>query len=211
MSRSNVEERPVAPGDALGTIEEYDAGPGTYAGVDGIIRAAVAGTAVIDMTARIVTVKPVRNLKLPRAGSDVLGVVTSVRHDVVLLDLFAAVTLKPVPRFLYEFPSRLSGAVTIANIAEEYVKDIYDYYRPGDIVLARTLNSSTPYHLTTRGPQYGVLYARCSVCGAIMEPVNNRMMRCPKCRRTEKRKVSSLAGSRLLSINVRYGLQITYS
>ncbi len=210
MSLHSSEKR-VVPGELLGVAEEYEAGPGTYVDEEGFIRAAVPGVARYDSRSRSVRVDPVKRPRLPGVGSEVVGVVTSVRHDVVVLDLIGEVRLQPVPRFLYEFPSRLSGAITIANIAEEYVKDINDYYRVGDIVLARTLNGSTPYHLTTVQPQYGVIYAYCSRCGNLLEPVNNRTMKCPACGHVEKRKVSALAGSKLLSINVRWGLVIPLS
>jgi exosome complex component CSL4 len=103
----------------------------------------------------------------------------------------------------FKYSSVYSGAISIANISEEYVNDINDYYRVSDVILARVISSTPPYHLETREPAYGVIYARCARCGQLLEPVNNRTMKCPRCGHVEKRKVSALASSKLLNINIR--------
>jgi exosome complex component CSL4 len=204
-------KRIIAPGEPLAVPEEYDPGSGTY--VDphtGLIRSAVPGIPVYDEKARVVYVKPVKLARAPRAGSSVVGVVTQIRHDLVAVDNFGEVAIQPRPQFLYEYSSKFSGAIPVANIAEEYVKDIEDYFRVGDVVLAKVLNNFTPYHLTTVPPQYGVLYAKCSRCGHLMEPLNNRNLKCPKCGRIEKRKVSALATTKLLAIAIKYGLVVPF-
>jgi len=210
MSRSSngKNERPVVPGDPLAVIEEYNPGEGTYVDESGWIRAAVKGIARFDVQARTVEVSPERPLRVPRANTDAVGVVTQVRHDVVLVELYGKVRLQPTPRWEYEYSGRFLGAIPIANISEEYVKDIADYYRPGDVVLVRVLNNQNPFHLATKQPQYGVLYAECSRCGTRLEPVNQRTMKCPKCGHVEKRKVSVLASSRVLRIEIRRALVI---
>jgi len=202
-------ERRVVPGDVLAVIEEFLPGPGTYVDEEnGYIRAAVEGTARYNLLARTVEVRPSRALRVPRAGSNAVGLVTQVRHDVVLVELYGEVRLNPSPRWLYEYSGRFLGAIPIANVSEEYVKDLADYYRPSDIVLVRVLNNTNPYHLTTKPPQYGVLYAECSRCGARLEPVNQRTMKCPRCGHVEKRKVSVLASSRVFRIEIRRALII---
>ncbi len=215
MSSSSLkkqENKEVTPGDILAIIEEYDAGEGTYVDLEnGVVRAAVAGIVYYDDKAKIVYVKPKKDPLVPRAGSSVIGVVTQVKHDVIILDLVGEVDLHPVPRFKGEFSGRFSGAINVANIADEYVKDIFDYYKLGDIVLARVLNNSNPYHLTTVPPQYGVIYATCSKCGGLLHPINNRSMKCTRCGRIEKRKVSALASSKILSIKIKKGLVVSLS
>ncbi len=202
----SVRSKPVLVGDSLAVIEEYEPGPGTYVDENGIIRAAVVGVAEYLEAQRIVRVRPARNPRVPRPGSDVIGIVTQLRHDVVIVDIIGEVSLRGVPRFLYEYSSVLPGAISIANISEEYVKDISDYYRISDVILARVISRSAPYYLSTVGPAYGVLYAKCARCGHLLEPVNNKTMRCPRCGHVEKRKVSNLAMSKILRINVRHGL-----
>ncbi len=206
MSQSlrRFSEREVLPGEELASIEEFIPGNGTYVDEEaGVVRAAVRGTARYNMAARIVEVIPLKRLRIPRAGSSAVGMVMQVRHDVVLVELYGEVRLQPGPAWLYEYSGRFLGAIPISNISEEYVKSIEDYYRRGDIVLAKVLNNTNPYHLTTVEPPYGVLYAECSRCGALLEPVNPRSMKCPKCGHVEKRKVSILASSKILRLELR--------
>jgi len=210
MSRSSngKTERLVLPGDPLAVIEEYLPGEGTYVDEQGWIRAAIKGVARFDVQAKRVDVSPARPLRVPKANTDAVGVVTQVRHDVVLVELYGKVRLQPTPKWEYEYSGRFLGAIPIANVSEEFVKDLADYYRPSDIVLVRVLNNTNPFHLTTRLPQYGVLYAECSRCGARLEPVSQREMKCPRCGHLEKRKVSVLASSRVLRIEIRRALVI---
>ncbi|MCE4622853.1 MAG: exosome complex RNA-binding protein Csl4 [Desulfurococcales archaeon] len=211
MSQSSREykEKRVTPGEELASIEEFIPGPGTYVDSDnGVIRAAVEGVAKYNMLTRTVEVKPLKVLRIPRPGSSAVGMVMQVRHDVVLVELYGEVRLQPSPLWLYEYSGRFLGAIPISNISEEYVRSIDDYYRKGDIVLVKVINGTNPYHLTTVDPPYGVLYAECSRCGATLEPVNPRTMRCPKCGLVEKRKVSVLASSRILKLELRNYLMI---
>lgn len=202
-SRGHREAR-VSPGAALSTIEEFIPGPGTYVDEDGgVIRAAVSGVSRYNMNTRVVEVEPVKHLRLPRPGSNAVGMVTQTRHDVVLVELYGEVRLQPSPAWLYEYAGKFLGAIPVSGISEEYVRNIDDYYRRGDIVLVKVSSDSNPYHLVTVDPPYGVLYAECSRCGAVMEPVNPRTMRCPRCGLVEKRKVSVLASSRVLRLELR--------
>ncbi|MCE4625593.1 MAG: exosome complex RNA-binding protein Csl4 [Desulfurococcales archaeon] len=204
-------EKRVLPGEALAIVEEFDPGPGTYVDESGYVRAAIPGIAVFDVNLKIVRIKPLRSPRLPRVGAEVVATVTSVRHDVVFVDILGEVSLRGVPRFLYEYSSIFPGAISIANISDEYVKDINDYYRPSDVILAKVVSNTAPYHLSTKEPIYGVVYARCARCGHLLEPLNNRAMKCPRCGHVEKRKVSSLAGSKLLRINIKHFLVRTRS
>jgi exosome complex component CSL4 len=210
MSLNSVERR-VVPGEVLAGLEEYLPGEGVYVDEEnGVLRAAVAGVARFDARTKTVTVTPVKKPRMPGPGSSVLGMVTGLRHDLVIVEFYGQLEVQPRPRWLWEFSGKFSGAITIANITDEFVKDIHDYYRVGDIVIARTLNRGNPYHLTTKGPQYGVVFAQCSRCGAPLEPVNPRTMKCPRCGAVEKRKVSVLAGSRILHTALKRTLAIPH-
>lgn len=206
MSRYSREGREarVAPGAALSTIEEFIPGQGTYVDEEGgVIRAAVSGVLRYNMNTRVVEVEPVRLLRVPRPGSNAVGMVAQTRLDAVLVELYGEVRLQPNPAWLYEYTGKFLGVLPISGISEEYVKSIEDYYRRGDIVLVKVTSDSNPYHLVTVDPPYGVLYAECSRCGAVMEPVNPRTMKCPRCGLVEKRKVSVLASSRVLRLELR--------
>ncbi len=58
--------------------------------------------------------------------------------------------------------------------------------------------------MTTKPDAYGVLYARCAKCGAILQKVDSRHMKCPVCGNVEKRKVSAFVGTRLIRVDLRY-------
>ena len=203
MSQSSrrFAERRVVPGEELAVIEEFNPGPGTYVDEEhGVVRASVEGVAHYDFQVRIVSVRPAKPLRVPRPGSSAIGLVTQVRHDIVLVELYGEVRLRPAPAWLYEYSGKFLGGIPVPNISEEYVKNPDDYYRPGDIVLVKVLNSRNPYHLSTKDPPYGVVYAECSRCGAILDYVNTRTMKCPRCGHVEKRKVSVLASSKVLRL-----------
>jgi exosome complex component CSL4 len=193
----------VLPGDPLGVVEELAPGPGVYVDSRGVLRAAVRGRAVIDYLDKVAQVRPLKRVKFPRMGDDVVGVVTQVRHDLVVVEVYGAVSLTPRPRWLYETPGPISSGLPIANVSEEYVKDLSDYYRLGDMVLARVVSRSTPYTLSTKSPQHGVLYAYCGRCGALMGYKSDRSMVCGRCGNVESRKVSLLARSPALRIEIK--------
>lgn len=196
-------ERVVAPGEVLGVAEEYVAESGTYIDEEGLIRAAMPGVARIDPRSKTVRVSPFKQWKLPRQGSNSFGLVTQVRHDLVVVELYGEVSTDPTTKWLYEYTSPLTGGIPIHLVTKEYVKDLHSYYRTGDLILARVLDNSPPYTLTTKPPQYGVVYAQCSRCGSLLQPLNPRSMKCPRCGQVEERKVSVLASSKLLRINLR--------
>ncbi len=202
-SSKEKSEVDVLPGDVIGVAEEYLAGRGVYVDDWGRIRASITGRAVIDRINKTVNVVPRKGVKFPELNSEVIGYVTSMRPDLVILDIFGVVSLTPRPRWLYETSGLLSGGIPIANIADEFIKDITDYFRLGDVVVARVVSRSHPFTLTTKSPLYGVIHAYCGNCGALMKFKSDRVMVCPRCGRSEKRKVSLLARSRGLPILVR--------
>ena len=194
----------VVPGTPLYVLEEYMSGEGTFVDSEaGVVRAAVTGRAVVNHNSKSVSVKMKRKPPLPEAGDSVLALVTNVRHDLVVVEIYGEVAVQPKIKWLREYTSTFTGGIPLSQIADEFIKDINDYYRIGDVIIGRVLNTGTPYTLTTKPPVYGVLYAQCSNCGALLEPVNPRTMKCPRCGNVEKRKVSILASSKLLPINIK--------
>ncbi|WP_131160107.1 exosome complex RNA-binding protein Csl4 [Aeropyrum pernix] len=202
-SQGVVEKGKVMPGDVLATIEEFLPGEGVYVDpVKGFIRAAAPGVAYLDMSRRIAYVKPHKKPQTPGPGSEVAALVTGVRGDLVVAEVYGVVRLSPKPAWLYELPSPYSAAIPISHIADEYIKNIEDYYRIGDWILAKIVSRTPPFTLSTVEPRYGVVYAICSRCGAVMEFQSERSMKCPKCGNVEKRKVSIHAKSRHLRIRL---------
>ncbi|MCE4616149.1 MAG: exosome complex RNA-binding protein Csl4 [Aeropyrum sp.] len=189
------------PGDEIAGIEEFLPGEGVYVDeVDGVIRAAVVGRAYLDMSSRVAYVKPARKMEVAGLHDEVVGMVTGVRSDLVFVDIYGVVRLSPKPRWLYELDAPSSAAIPISQVADEYVKEIDEYYRLSDWIVGKIVSKHPPYTLTTVDPKYGVLYARCGKCGTLLEYQSNRSLKCPKCGNVEKRKVSALARSRLIQI-----------
>ncbi|MCS7106819.1 MAG: exosome complex RNA-binding protein Csl4 [Acidilobaceae archaeon] len=194
---------PVLPGDPLGVEEEYVPGENVYTDSAGYLRASLTGRPIYENKSKVVTVSTKKRIRFPPIGSNVVGIVSSVKSDFVTIELYGVLSLTHAVKWLSEFPSVYTGLLPVREVAGEYVKDVFEYFRVGDVVLAKTLSSFPPFHLTTKSPQHGVLYALCSRCLSIMEPQSQRTMKCPACGNVENRKVSSIATSRFLTINLR--------
>lgn len=202
---SRLTGRRVRPGDEIAVIEEYQPGPGTYVD-DGIIRASVMGVIVVNESSRVVEVRPYKGLRTPRRCTSALGIVTSVRHDLVVVSLVGEVSLKPQPRLVGEYSGVFDGAIPIQLVSEEYVRDIYEYYRVGDIVVAKVVSGSNPYTLSTKNPQHGVVYGLCSKCGGLLVPESNRAAKCQSCGSVEPRKASIIQPSRIPLSRLKYSI-----
>ena len=193
----------VAPGEVVGVIEEYVEGRNVYSdAATGYLRSSVAGRVVVNGQQKVIDVVPAKRVKAPTKGSVVVGMVSQIREGLAFVDLYGEVELEPRPRWVHEFSGFLSGVLVPEQIGMGRNDDIYDYVRPMDIVVARVLSTINPYLLTIRAPQLGVLYAFCSRCGELMVPSGGAFV-CPRCGNVERRKISSLASSRLLRIDLR--------
>jgi len=178
----------VLPGDLLAVIEEYLPGEGTYVFEEaGEIRAAITGYPFIDMKTRKLNVKPAgRTPRIPRRGSIIHGYVSMVpREDLALVRMVGDERMR-----------RLSGSFTgvlhISQASEKYVNSIYQVVRLGDLIRAHVLSSKPPYILSIKLPQFGVVVAFCSQCGAILEKrPGSHLLVCPRCGNKEARKVST--------------------
>ena len=148
-------EKLVFPGSFLGYEEEFLPGQNTYEDRGGVYSAFI-GKEELDSESHEAKVRPLtRDTKLISKGTVVLGVVSMLRDKVVILDVFSAekngkeVSVQSV-----------TGALTIENMANGYVKTAKDLYRLGDVVKARVFKV-TPYslELDTQAPEFGVVKA----------------------------------------------------
>ncbi len=63
----------------------------------------------------------------------------------------------------------------------------------GDTILARVLyNDKDSYTLSLRDRETGVIYAKCEICGAELEPKDHSVLACTECGHRENRKISEL-------------------
>jgi len=193
---SQERDRRVVPGDVIGHEEEYVEGQNVFLEEPaGLLRASTVGVLRLDNNLKVASVLPARTLRAPGKGSFVIGMVTQVRENLVFTELYGEISLDPRPRWVKEFSGRLTGVITPEHISDSRIDDIYSFLRPGDIIVARVMSTISPYLLSVKSPQLGVLYAFCSRCGSLMTPEADGF-RCPRCGNFEKRKVSNLAYSR---------------
>ncbi len=207
---SSQGSRKVVPGDAVAVEEEYAEGSNVYLEPNtGLLRSSLVGVLRIDDVGKAVSVEAVKPLRAPRKGAVVVGMITQVRENLAFAELYGEVSLDPRPRWLREFSGRLPAVITSEQLSEGRVDDIYSFVRPTDVVIGRVVSTISPYLISLRGAQFGVLHAFCSRCGSLMAPENDGF-RCPRCGNFEKRKVSSLATVRGLTLEVRRIGMITY-
>ena len=186
MPSRTLKDRDVYPGEKLSVIEVLQSGPGAYQR-EGDVRSAELGRAHFDLERRLVQVeKKTRELILPLEGLDVVAEAGSVMRRDARVDIFV------VDGKLVHEP--YAGVIHISDVDREYVKDMGMAMRNGDIVKARIINTKNRMvQLSVMGPDYGVVYAYCSRCGALLEQRRNRL-NCPKCDRIERRKIAKTYG-----------------
>lgn len=172
----------VVPGDRLGVIEEFMAGPGTYV-EDGTIYSSATGRALVDMLNKQVSVFPqTRFLAFPKVGSTVVGQVTDVQSKIAVVRIFQVGKHHPSGFF--------TGILHVSDVSLRYVETMYDVCKPGDIIRAKVASDKNrTFHLSTKEPNLGVVYAFCSRCGNALS-FRRVHMRCSRCGKIEKRKVA---------------------
>ncbi len=172
----------VVPGERLGVIEEFMPGPGTYV-ENGTIYASTTGRALIDVLDKQVSVFPkTRFPTFPRVGSIVLGQVLDVQSKVAVVRIFQVGK--------HSLSGFFSGILHVSDVSHRYIETMYDACKPGDIIRAKVVSDKNrTFHLSTREPDLGVVYAFCSRCGNILT-YKKVQMRCLKCGKVEKRKTA---------------------
>ncbi len=186
MPKETMRDRDVYPGEKLAVIEVLQDGQGAYE-IDGDVRSAELGTARFDLDKRIVGVeKKTKELVLPNDGLDVIAEVGSVMRRDARVDIFVI-----DGRMITE---PYTGVIHFSGVDRDFSKDMNMAVRNGDIVKAKILNTQNRIiFLSIMGPDYGVIYAYCSRCGALLEQQRGRL-RCPRCDRVERRKVARTYG-----------------
>ena len=172
----------VVPGDRLGVIEEFLPGPGTYV-KDGTIYSVTIGRALMDLLNKQVSVFPkTRVLSVPKVGSKVIGQVMEVQNRFAVVRIFQ-VGRHPISGFF-------TGILHISDVSLRYVENMYNACKAGDIVRAKVVSDKNrTYHLSTKEPNLGVVYAFCSNCGHVLT-LKKARLHCPQCGKIERRKVA---------------------
>ncbi|MDK2983814.1 MAG: exosome complex component [Thermococcaceae archaeon] len=177
----------VLPGDYLGVIEEFLPGEGIIE-EDGELYAARAGRVRINSEKVEISVEPLTDTPpLPQVGDVVIARVIEVKPQAAIVQLLRIEGRKGYREIA---TSKLAG-IHISQVRDGYVESMSNEFKIGDIVRARVLtNEKSPIQLTTKAPDLGVVYALCSSCRTPLVRRGNVLI-CPKCGRTETRKLST--------------------
>jgi len=177
----------VLPGDYLGVIEEFLPGEGIIE-EDGELYAARAGRVRINPEKIEISVEPLTDTPpLPQVGDVVIARVIEVKPQAAIVQLLRIEGRKGYREIA---TSKLAG-IHISQVRDGYVESMSNEFKIGDIVRAKVLtNEKSPIQLTTKAPDLGVVYALCSSCRTPLVRRGNVLI-CPKCGRTETRKLST--------------------
>jgi len=184
MSRSERKSGQfVVPGDRLGVIEEFMAGPGTYV-EHGTIHSKTTGRTLMDTLNKKVSVYPlVQAVSVPRVGGIVSGQVLDVKSTTAVLRI-----LKVGKRSLSGF---FTGVLHISDVSPSYVETMFNVCKTGDIMRTKVISDKNrTFYLSTAEKNLGVIYAFCSQCGHVLS-LRRQRLRCSRCGNIEKRKVTS--------------------
>jgi exosome complex component CSL4 len=194
-----AERSKVVPGDRLGTIRHFVAGPGTYL-KGGHIFASIVGQ--LELTRHedkyridVHSTKPITSNQVLRVGSPVIGQViriTSQQATVEILAMDSGMDSKQPNESVTMLSHPAEGIIRREDIrsgASEQVK-IHESFLPGDLVVCRmiSMGDARRYGLTTASPELGVIYACSAVCGKPMTPCSWKEMICPESAKKERRK-----------------------
>ena len=187
-----ITDKFVFPGDFLGVIEEFIPGEGTYE-ENGSVYSAVMGKVTVNHDKHIISVTKVNNTRplLPVSGDIVFGLVYDVSNDSAMIKIHYVKgkgrLTSPIAVFL-RFPYVSS---------KMRYNSMYDVVREGDLVKAVVLNSWLPYQVSTRGREFGVIFARCHICLTPLIKKRNKLF-CPNCKSFDSRKISSDYGVQII-------------
>ncbi|MEM0121101.1 MAG: exosome complex RNA-binding protein Csl4 [Thermoprotei archaeon] len=172
----------VLPGDDIGVVEEY-LGEGFVYEHNGVLRAATVGAVQRDPAKHILKViRKTRKPSIPAKGDLVYGVVSDAKPKMVIVDVVS------MDKNVFQPP--FTALLPISMISTERVESADSLFTESDIVVARVESTSPPFILSTKSPEFGVILARCRICGGILES-DSKTLFCPNCGVRDKRKLSS--------------------
>lgn len=177
--------RPTLPGDELATMEEFNAGEGTYTNL-GAIRAIKLGWARYDFKKREASVEGQRQpTGVPRPGASIIGQIESIGGNVINVRVYYVGDVKSSGRFTGMLLLKPEGGRGRARSRGPIVG------KPGDILRARvTSNRNAIIHLSIDGEEDGVIYTICSICGGRVIRAGRRV-KCVECGIIDERRLAS--------------------
>lgn len=175
--------RLVLPGELLGTAEEFVPGRGTYED-GGRIFAALLGHPRVDPSDRAIRVDALNAIPFLSENDAVYGRIDEIKSAMAIVSIVSAAGSGR------GVPGNPEGTIHISKAKEGYTESLADEFAPGDIVIARVLQSRPTVKLTTGPSALGVVAARCQLCHAILG-LKGHELECPRCGHRERRKIAS--------------------
>jgi exosome complex component CSL4 len=178
--------RLVLPGELLGTAEEFVPGRGTYED-SGRIYAALLGHPRVDPSDRAIRVDALNAIPSIAENDTIYGRVDEIKSAMAIVTVLAAAASGR------GVPGTPEGTIHISKAKDGYTETLADEFAPGDLVLARVIQSRPTIKLTT-GPSFlGVVAARCQVCHGLLAK-HGQELECPRCGHRERRKIAAEYG-----------------
>ncbi|RZN62105.1 exosome complex RNA-binding protein Csl4 [Methanonatronarchaeum sp. AMET6-2] len=183
----------TTPGELIGTSEEFTGKEGTYE-KNGNVYSSLTGIIHVNEDDRSVWVEPKTSVPpVPEKGDEIIGRVRDVKDSIVLINIASM-----VENMDREIAVNEVGAIHVSNVSDDYVKDLSNKFRSGDIVRAKIIvEKPGAIDLTTNEPQLGVLSAKCSSCNGYLKRKSQKKLVCESCGETETRKISSEFGKEM--------------
>lgn len=186
-----IEKDIVIPGDQLGVIEEFSPQKNCFADEEGNVFTLTWGKKVVDKEKHQVSVYPSRRIFTPRRGSIVLGYVTEIRRQNATLKL----SFFKVGKTFENVKTKYMASLSIMNLSNRYIKNMYDGVRPGDWIIAKInkIEFNGSISVSVYGSRdLGVIYASCYKCAKeVSKVIKRNLLRCTHCGTTQTRVLSS--------------------
>ncbi len=178
----------VLPGDVIATSEELFPGYGTK-DIGGNIVGTMIGNFFINKRRTSAEIKPLTSVPVVlKDGDTVICEVRRVTDKMVLMNvLHIAGTNRAMV-------GDKDAAIRVSDIANEYVTSAKDKYKIGDIVRAKVTQAQPALRVSTAGDSLGSIKSFCTQCRAPLVKKGS-VLECPRCGRTEKRKIASDYGT----------------
>jgi len=176
----------VVPGDFLATAEEFVPGEGAYE-ESGKIYSSGTGVVMLDVQTKKASVhSKTKSIPSLKPGDIVIGRIEDTREQ--RANVWIAIQRGNEDR---QIPLPDLGTIHVSEIRKEYVKDLSEQFKVGDIVRAKVTKADRkPVSLVTDSDDLGVIVAHCSSCHVPLD-LEGKELKCPACGRTETRKLAS--------------------
>ncbi len=176
----------VTPGELLGTSEEFTGGNGAFE-KNGNVYSSITGRVELNKETRTVNISPLTSTPpVPTHGDEIIGKIRDTKDQIALVNIDMVVGNEKREPAVNEV-----GAIHVSNISEDYVENLDDEFKKGDIVKAKVIvDNPGSIDLSTSEPQLGVISAKCNKCNSHLVRENNKLI-CKDCGNEEHRKISS--------------------